>query len=142
MFVPSDVTQFPDPTDYAQNLKFLMNSLHPVPPRVNLHPKSYMDPALHSNTHVFIRQDKVKKFLQQPYTGPFKVLSRTTKHFTIDVNGRREVISVDRLKPANLLVEERHCKSYSAQKPWNSYPPNLQLEEPHVQEEKFISQTV
>ncbi len=67
-----------------------------------------MDPALHSNTDLFIRQDKVKKSLQQPYTGPFKVLSRTTKHFTVDVNGRREVISVDRLKPANLLVEEDH----------------------------------
>ena len=118
-----------------------MNSLHPVPPRVNLHPKSYMDPALHSNTDLFIRQDKVKKSLQQPYTGPFKVLSRTTKHFTVDVNGRREVISVDRLKPANLLVEEDH--------------PSLQIilspealeflparSKPHVQNEKFISQTV
>ncbi|KAL5494406.1 hypothetical protein EMCRGX_G015736 [Ephydatia muelleri] len=41
---------------------------------------------------------------QQPYDGPFKVSHRTDKHFTLDINGRKEVITIDRLKSAH--VEE------------------------------------
>ena len=54
-----------------------------------------------SSTHVFVRHDPP---LQQPYDGPFKVLHRTDKHFTLDINGRKEVITIDRLKSAH--VEE------------------------------------
>ena len=55
-------------------------------------------------THVFIRQDSVRTPLQQPYTGPFKVLKRTNKHFTIDLKHCHNTVSVDRLKPAYIEV--------------------------------------
>eukprot|EP00731_Ephydatia_muelleri_P009638 Em0005g224a len=48
--------------------------------------------------------DAIQPPLQQPYDGPFKVLHRTDKHFTLDINGRKEVITIDRLKSAH--VEE------------------------------------
>ena len=46
-----------------------------------------------------MRNDAVKKPLQSPYDGPFKVLKRTDKHFTLDIAGKK-TISLDRLKTA------------------------------------------
>ena len=51
---------------------------------------------------VFLRTDKHRTPLQPPYTGPFRVLQRRPKNFKIDVGGRKETVSVDRLKPAFL----------------------------------------
>ncbi|KAK3760796.1 hypothetical protein RRG08_062810 [Elysia crispata] len=38
--------------------------------------------------------------LQRPYDGPFRVLDKKEKHFTLDVRGRKETVSIDRLKSA------------------------------------------
>ena len=57
---------------------------------------------LKTSSHVFLRHDAVCKPLQPPYDGPYKVLKRTDKHFTIAVKGKNEVVSIDRLKPAYL----------------------------------------
>ena len=53
-------------------------------------------------THVFARQDAVRWTQQQPYHSPHKVVERGAKTFTVDVNGKQEVISLDRLKPAHM----------------------------------------
>ena len=46
------------------------------------------------------------------YDGPFKVFERAAKFFTLDLNGRRDTVLVDRLKPAFLDADqglgERH----------------------------------
>ena len=42
----------------------------------------------------------MKKPLQRPYNGPYKVLETGDKFFKILVNGKTEVISIDRLKAA------------------------------------------
>ena len=66
----------------------------------------------------------MKKPLQQPYDGPFKVLTRTEKHFTVDFNGRQSVISIDRLKPAFLdVINETPELSHQASPP-TAQPPN------------------
>ena len=51
--------------------------------------------------HVFIHHDAVRKPLQRSYDGPFKVIKRHDKHFTLDIKGSQSVISIDRLKPAH-----------------------------------------
>ena len=40
--------------------------------------------------------DAVRWTLQQPYHGAHKVVKRGAKTFTVDVNGKQEVISLDR----------------------------------------------
>ncbi len=51
---------------------------------------------------MFVRHDAVRKPLQPPYDGPFRIIKRTDKHFTLDLNGRHDTVSIDRLKPAHI----------------------------------------
>ncbi|UYV66317.1 hypothetical protein LAZ67_4001317 [Cordylochernes scorpioides] len=49
--------------------------------------------------------DRVKKPLEPPYEGPFPVLERTDKYFTLKVKGKNVTTSIDRLRPAYLLAD-------------------------------------
>ena len=92
-----------NPSNFASRLASHMRSLKPTPTR----PAStgaYIPPLLSSAQYVFLRCDAVRRPLQPPYTGPHKVLRRSSKTFVIDVSGREETVSIDRLKPA--YVEE------------------------------------
>ncbi|BHF66092.1 hypothetical protein SprV_0200910600 [Sparganum proliferum] len=88
-----------DPSNYVQRLHQAMTHLRATPPRAPTS-NSHIDPNLLICSFVFVRVDIVRRPLQQPYDGPFRVLSRTDKHFTIDRGGRTDVVSVDRLKAA------------------------------------------
>ncbi|GFX75586.1 peptidase A2 domain-containing protein [Trichonephila clavipes] len=59
-----------------------------------------------SATHVFLRRDMLRRPLQQPYDGPFKVLQGKDKVFFLDINGKRVSVSIDRCKPAFFLNTE------------------------------------
>ncbi|GFR32644.1 transposon Tf2-9 polyprotein [Trichonephila clavata] len=54
--------------------------------------------------------DRTKRSLVPPYRGPHQVLSRSPKHFTIQVGTRKQTISVDRLKPTFQLSEDSTCR--------------------------------
>lgn len=56
-------------------------------------------------SHVFVRTDAVKKPLQAPYEGPYRVISRTDKVYSIQLPNRQANISIDRLKPAYVISE-------------------------------------
>ena len=95
----------PDPPciqDFATNLRSSMAALQPVQPRTQPS-KTFVSQDLEDCSHVFVRVDTVKRPLQQPYQGPFRVLRRTRKNITIDRNGTTHVIAIDRAKPAYLL---------------------------------------
>ena len=47
-------------------------------------------------------QDAVRKLFQPLYDGPFLVVKRMDKHYTIDINGQKDTVSIDWLKPAHL----------------------------------------
>ena len=90
-----------DPTSYVQRLKSTMQQLHAPPVRLHHHTVHIPD-SLTTCTHVFVRHDAIRKPLQHPYDGPYKVLKRTPKQFTLDIQGRSSTVSLDRLKPAHL----------------------------------------
>ena len=93
-----------DPGDYVSRLKQHMSSCKLTPTRAQ-QGATYVPKDLFESSYVFIRDDTVRKPLQQPYKGPFKVLKRNDKFFTVDIGGKRNQVSVDRLKVAH--VEER-----------------------------------
>ncbi len=70
-----------------------------------------MSDALATCTHVFVRHDAVKKPLQQPYDGPYEVLKRNDKFYTVDIKGRHDTVSLDRLKPAHIDTTTDHPDS-------------------------------
>ncbi|PIK40291.1 hypothetical protein BSL78_22869 [Apostichopus japonicus] len=89
-----------DPSTYIQNLKESMKSLRPLLSKESRHHTSSLDSNLRTCSHVFVRHDATRKPLQPPYNGPYKILSRSDKFFTLDINGRHDTVSVDRLKVA------------------------------------------
>ena len=99
-FPPASATDL-DPTIYADRLQDYMRQLSPISPRTQQR-QSHIPNDLQSCSHVFIRTDSVRKPLQPPYTGPYKVIDPKNKYFSIVVNGREQNISIDRLKPAHL----------------------------------------
>lgn len=61
-------------------------------------------PFLHSSlsnaTHVFVRNDTVRPSLRPPYDGPFLIEKRDDKSFTLRINNKSVIMSVERLKPS------------------------------------------
>ncbi len=78
-----------------------MQQLRPVPTRLPRQRASYVDPALATCTHVFLRHDAVRSPLQPPYDGPYLVVRRQGKSYVICINGNERTVSLDRLKPAH-----------------------------------------
>nr|XP_054761143.1 uncharacterized protein LOC129267455 [Lytechinus pictus] len=111
---PSQIDSADDPSNYAHRLKRMMRELHPTPTRKQ-QTRTQVHPELHSSSHIFLRDDAVTKPLQPPYRGPFRVIRRTDKYFTIDYNGKHENVSVDRLKPA--FIEQEATTPFHHQDP-------------------------
>ena len=84
------------------SLRSTMAAMHPAPSshhRPRPGPPSVPGQLL-DVSHIYVRVDAVLRPLTRPYKGPFKVLQRNEKTFTICRAGRSWVVSVDRLKPA------------------------------------------
>ncbi|XP_064470195.1 uncharacterized protein LOC135384944 [Ornithodoros turicata] len=93
---------FHSPGEYVQQLRRFFRGLAPVLSRSPPPSKVFFHPDFTTSTHVFLRYDAVRKPLSPHYNGPYRVLSRNRKIFTIDIAGQRHVVSLDRLKPAYL----------------------------------------
>lgn len=95
---------FPSPSDFVQRLSASMQSLRPAPDRDGTSAHTFVSPELSRCTHVFMRHDALRKPLQPTYDGPFRVLDRTPKYFSLQLRGRVDRVSIDRLKPAYLVA--------------------------------------
>ncbi|XP_042911154.2 uncharacterized protein [Parasteatoda tepidariorum] len=103
-----------DPTDFVNKLRQHMQSLRPTPPKRHGDGKVFVHPDLTIASHVFLRQDMVRRPLQPPYSGPFKVLRRSEKVFYLDINGKTEAVSIDRVKPAYILYNSEQGDAVSS----------------------------
>ena len=100
-FTPSLIDKQLDPTIYADRLSSYMRQLRTVSPRPQS-PPFHVPSNLSTCTHVFVHHDAVRKPLDPPYDGPYKVLGRQVKYFVLEINGKQKTVTLDRLKPAFL----------------------------------------
>nr|VZI26877.1 unnamed protein product [Spirometra erinaceieuropaei] len=85
------------PENFVHRLRQFMRSLSPVPPRAPS-TEPYVEKGLANCTHVFVWCDRVRKPLESPYEGPFRVLARNSKTFRILRGDKKDVVSIDRVK--------------------------------------------
>ncbi|GFS63454.1 pol polyprotein [Trichonephila inaurata madagascariensis] len=90
------------PIQLVENLNSHFDSIRPSLASSHSKKSVFVHPALKDCSHISIRNDTVRKRLQAPYDGPFRILHRTDKTFDVDINGRKSTISIDRVKPAFL----------------------------------------
>lgn len=97
---PTDDHAVEDHTQMVTRLRGHMAKLCPKPTTWHKNVPFYIPRRLEDCTNVFLRQDHVRKPLQPPYAGPFKVSKRSAKYYTICIAGKLVNVTIDRLKPA------------------------------------------
>ncbi|GBN65323.1 Transposon Ty3-I Gag-Pol polyprotein [Araneus ventricosus] len=101
------VQQQPQAADngFIKKLKTHIQQLRATPTSNHSAKPTFVYRDLSVCSHVFLRVDAVQPSLSQPYTGPYKVLSRTNKNFIILKDNKKVTVTIDRLKPAHLLLD-------------------------------------
>lgn len=106
-FLTTTSEEVVDPTNLISRLRSHMNKLTPQP--TSWHTSSsrtfYVPKDLDTATHVFLRQGPARKSLEAPYLGPYKVINRDQKTFDLDIKGKTQRVTIDRLKPAFVARE-------------------------------------
>ena len=97
---PRDARTMEPDLPFLRELQRTMRSLQPPPTRFHGNQTTYVPSSLASADYVYVRRASHRHPLQRPYDGPFCVLDKKEKHFTLDVRGRKETVSIDRLKSA------------------------------------------
>ena len=97
-------------SDFARQLEDSISNAVPMPVLFHGVQKSFLPRALQDASHVFVRIDAVRPPLTRPYEGPFRVLCKKEKTFTVLRSGKDWVVSVDRLKPAP-VCDAQHSSS-------------------------------
>lgn len=97
------------PTSHPEYLKMLrrhFDALRPTNTANHSKTQVFIHKDLSTSSHVFVRQDLVRKPLEQPYKGPYQVLKRTDKFFTLQIGNKPQNVTIERLKPCFFLSEE------------------------------------
>jgi hypothetical protein len=140
--VPGDF--FPDSKPRSaprelQQQRERVGKLCPVPTTAHGEDKiqAHVPNSLKQAKFVFVRHDARRTPLQNPYDGPFEVIERTPKHFTLQLGDIRDKISIDRLKPAYL---DQSQPPQVAQPPRRGRPPKQQVAVPEVPKAPEVQQ--
>ena len=132
--VPGDFFPDSEPRSASQELqqqRKRVGNLCPVPTTAHGEDKiqSHVPNSLKQAKFVFVRHDARRTPLQTPYDGPFEVIERTPKHFTLQLGDKQDKISIDRLKPAYL---DQSQPPQVAQPPRRGRPPKKQVSVPEA----------
>lgn len=91
---------------FLQQLHSFYNQMHTILTSSHEDKVVYFATELRFCSHVFVRDDTIRHPLKAPYDGPYQVLERHSKTYTILVKSRRIEISVGRLKPTYLSNQD------------------------------------
>ncbi|KAG7311665.1 hypothetical protein JYU34_002718 [Plutella xylostella] len=106
-YAESAGTRVSDDT-YVDNLRKIIGGLRPQQPRaISDSRKIFVHKDLDTCSHVFLRNDMVSKPLTPTYSGPHQVIDRSPKTFLIKIGNRQSNVSIDRVKPAYMLSDEK-----------------------------------
>ena len=97
-----------DSVDKPEFVKTLHDTFSKIrPPKTSNHakPTVFIHKDLQKCEQVFVRVDAVRRSLQQPYEGPYKVAERHEKFYDVLISGKKQRITINRLKPAYLCDE-------------------------------------
>ena len=86
--------------EHLHRLREKVKDLGPTPTKIHGKTKSFIPRNISQIQFVFIGRDSHRNPLQRPYEGPYKVVEMDQKTVTVEMNNRKEVISIDRIKPA------------------------------------------
>jgi cleavage and polyadenylation specificity factor subunit 1 len=113
-----------EPGYFITQLRQHIARLRPVPATRHAVTATFIHKDLQACTHVFLRQDAVRRALEPPYTGPYQVLSRRDKTLQLLVRGKPVTVSADRVKPAYVLheVHEELPERTTPHSPTNTTP--------------------
>ncbi|XP_033213723.1 uncharacterized protein LOC117170795 [Belonocnema kinseyi] len=96
----------PDPHTFIEEFRKHMRKIKPIPVGHKYKRKPFLFKDLTVCSHVFMRKH-ARKSLERPYTGPHKVISRTSDRvYEIYVNGTKREVSIEHLKPAYFMRED------------------------------------
>ncbi|GBM73444.1 hypothetical protein AVEN_64745-1 [Araneus ventricosus] len=83
-----------------------METMGPRTTRKNSSQHIFVNKGLENCSHMFQCIDRIKKQLESPYEGPFPIIERKDKYFTINIKAKNVNVSFDRLKPTYILAED------------------------------------
>lgn len=95
-----------DLTNFVTRLRLITQKMQPKPASRHCSKTIFIFKELADTTHVYLREDAVKGALQPAYKGPYEVLKRNKKVYTLLIKGKPTTVTIDRLKPAFILTNE------------------------------------
>lgn len=134
-------TSIKDPSIYVAKLREHFQSFKPKPTKVHSRNTVFVHKELDKCSHVFVRCDTVRRSLQPPYDGPFPIVSRNDKTFTLLVKGKPTVIRIDRLKPAFIAKDDEVSVPATTQVPDGVPLPTSPLVSDHGVPDPALTQT-
>lgn len=96
-----------DTTDFVRQLRKTLQEIKPEKIQEQRNKKFFVRPDLATCKRVYVRVDRVKASLEAPYQGPYEVVRRSKHFYELDIDGKRDTVSLARLKPAYEICGER-----------------------------------
>jgi cleavage and polyadenylation specificity factor subunit 1 len=123
-----NAAKFDDAAEFNKDLRHHIQQIRPVNGTRHGERKNFVFKDLATTEYVFIRHDGPKNGIQMPYDGPYRVISRNKKTIVIDIKKKKVRVTIDRLKPAYIIVDD-HSKEDSSREIQTSTPNTITKED-------------
>ena len=119
MRLPGDLIQSPEnilqePSIYAQNLRKELLKIRPGGATFKAK-LGYVDPRLRTCKWVFVKNMQRKNKLMPNYSGPYRVINKNEKYFTLQFERKEDNVALHRLKPAYMMPCENPIAKFEEQ---------------------------